>query len=966
LRHPYVALDTETTGLEAGKDELIEVAAVRFQGTEVLDTWHSLIKPAGPLPEAITRLTGITPQDLQSAPIFHTVIPELARFIGDDPVVGHSVGFDVGFLAAQGLRLRNPQVDTFELSTLLLPQLPDRSLISVAQHLKIPYPEQHRALADAQVARQVLLAFWDHLTTLNLEMLEEILKLAGKADWPLRDLFEEIAAAATREAFGKKRISAKPLAMRLVQREPRPNALEETEDERPIDGERLASLLGPGGLFARVFPRYEHRSQQVDMLQAVVETYNHGGQLIVEAGTGTGKSMAYLLPSVALAMRRGMPVIVSTNTINLQDQLFYKDLPDLKAVLEQAGPDEGDMAHLSYFRAALLKGRGNYICLRRWELLRRSKTLTPEQVSVLIKTLLWLPQTQTGDRGELALVGKEYMVWDDIAAKSNACQGAECIYNQEDRCFFYRARRRAEAAHIVVANHSLLLSDVATENRVLPAYRHLVVDEAHHLEGVATDQLGFSVNADEFGNLLAEISLPAGLGREEGVLALLPALLKGTHVPEAARNTLRTLSQETRSAVESARQAGREFFAQLNLFIRQQQERTPSSRYDWHWRITPAIRIQPDWSDIEIAWENVSVELERIVDRLSRLFQLASQALEDASREEQDTLLELSLLIQRVLEVQHHVTAIISESQENGIYWVSVEAQSGTMGLNSAPLHVGTLLQEGLYLQKEAIVLTSATLSTEDNTTFLRERLDLPEADEMLLDSPFDFQSAALLLIPEDIPDPRDPRYGRALARTLVQACQASQGRMLVLFTAHSTLRQTYKAIRRPLEREDIAVLGQGIDGSRHILLNKFRRNPRSVLLGTSSFWEGIDVVGEGLSVLVITKLPFDVPSDPIFAARCELFEEPFGQFSVPRAVLRFKQGFGRLIRSQTDRGVVLMLDGRILTKRYGPIFLQSLPPCTTRRANLMGIPQLLREWLAKGQEATKIKGQDVGSRGQD
>jgi len=953
LRHPYIALDTETTGLEAGKDEIIEVAAVRFQGAEVLDTWQSLIKPAAPLPDAITRLTGITPQELEPAPMFYTVIPGLARFIGDDPIVGHSIGFDLDFLAAQGLPLRNPRVDTFELSTLLLPQLPDRSLVSVARHLEIPYPEAHRAMADAQVARQVLLAFWQRLTALDLELLEEILHLAGKADWPLQELFAEIAAAVTHEAFGRKRVSAQPLAMRLVRPEPRPEPLEETEDERPIDGERLAALLAPGGLFARVFSHYEHRPQQVDMLHAVVQAYNHGGQLIVEAGTGTGKSMAYLLPSVALAMRRGRPVVVSTNTINLQDQLYYKDLPDLHQVLTQAGPDEGDMAHLAYFRAALLKGRGNYICLRRWELLRRSQPLTPEQVSVLVKVLLWLPQTQTGDRGELALVAREHGVWGDVAAQSNACQGAECVYNQENQCFFYRARRRAEAAHVVIANHSLLLSDVATENRVLPAHRHLVVDEAHHLEGVATDQLGFDVDAEEYSRLLAEISLPVGLGREQGLLALIPTLFKGKQVPEAGRDTMRALIQETRSAVEAARQTGRDFFNQLDSFVRQQQEHTPSTQYDWHWRITPSIRIQPDWSDIEVAWENVSVELARIVDRMSRLFQLASQVLEDAAREEQDNLLELSLLLQRVMEVQHHVTAIISQSEENGIYWVSVQAQNGTLGLHSAPLHVGTLLQEGLYLQKEAIVLTSATLSTEQNTTFLRERLDLPEADELLLDSPFDYRRAALLLLPEDMPDPRDPQYNRALARTLVQTCQASQGRTLVLFTSHSALRQAHSAIRRPLEREDIAVLGQGIDGSRHNLLDKFRRNPRSVLLGTSSFWEGIDVVGDALSVLVITKLPFDVPSDPIFAARCELFEDPFGQFSVPRAVLRFKQGFGRLIRSQTDRGVVLMLDGRVLTKRYGPVFLHSLPSCTTRRASLLTIPQLVREWLE----------QDAGSR---
>lgn len=953
MLHPYVAIDTETTGLEPGKDELIEVAAVRFQGQEVLGTWHALVKPAGPLPEAITRLTGITPQELETAPMFYTLIPELARFIGDAPLVGHSVSFDIDFLAAQGLRLSNPRVDTFELSTLLLPELPDRSLISVARGLGIPYPEQHRALADAQVARQVFLAFWERLTALNLETLEEVLRLAGKTPWPLAELFADVAGVVTREAFGKKRESDQPMAMRLVQPEPRPAPLEETEDNRPLDGQRLSDLFAPGGLFARVFPHYEHRPQQVEMLQAVVEAFNRGGQLIVEAGTGTGKSMAYLLPAIALAMRRGRPVIVSTNTINLQDQLFYKDLPDLQRVLSQAGPEEGDLAHLAAFRAALLKGRANYLCLRRWEALRRSNTLSPEQVSVLVKTLLWLPRTQTGDRGELALVGREHEVWNEIVAQSNACQGSECPYNREDRCFLYRARRRAEAAHVVVVNHSLLLSDLATENCVLPAHRHLVVDEAHHLEGVATDQLGFSVTALELQELLAAISLPAGKDREQGLLSLLPTLLKGREDAAAARRTVDALTAEARSAVDAARTAAQTFFDMLNDFIRQQQENTPASQYDWHWRITPSIRIQPDWSDIEIAWENVAVELARIVDRLSRLHQLCSQDKENAAREEQDLLLDIALLAQRTEKVQRQVTAIISQAQDNGIYWITVEAQTRTLGLHVAPLHVGSLLQDSLYLQNEAIVLTSATLSTENNTTFLRERLCLPEADELLLDSPFDYRRAALLLVPEDMPDPSDPQYGRALARTLVQTCQASAGRTLVLFTSYSTLRQTHAAIRRPLEREDIAVLGQGIDGSRHNLLDKFRRNPRSVLLGTSSFWEGIDVVGDALSVLVITKLPFDVPSDPIFAARCELFEDPFRQYAVPQAVLRFKQGFGRLIRSQTDRGVVIMLDGRVLTRTYGPAFLQSLPSCTMRRVHLPEIPLLVQEWLAKNSSKT-------------
>ncbi len=945
MRHPYVALDTETTGLEPGRDEVIEVAAIRFRGAEVLGTWHSLFKPAGPLPEQISRLTGITPADLEHAPHFYTLLPDLARFIGDDPIVGHSVGFDLDFLAAQGLTLNNPRVDTYELSTLLLPELPERSLSGVTRGLGLPYPEQHRALPDAEAVRQVFLAFWKRLLALDLDILEEILRLSARAGWPLRPLFEEVAEEVLRGGFGRRTPGGLPLALRLVEPEPRPEVLEETEDERPLDEESLAALLMPGGLFSRAFPHYEHRPQQVEMLRAVARTLGSGGQLIVEAGTGVGKSMAYLVPAVATAVRKGRPVVISTHTINLQDQLFHKDIPDLRRVLAQAGPEEGEAARWADFSAALVKGRNNYLCLRRWEALRRSPTLTPEQVSTLVKVLLWLPRTRTGDRAELALVGRENAVWNEVASHPHACRREECPYWQQNRCFFYRAHWRAEAAHLIVVNHSLLLSDVAAENRVLPDYRYLIVDEAHHLEGVATEQLGFHLTAEEISLHLAAISRPVGPEREEGLLSFLPTFFRGPKVPEAARQTLETLCREVRGSVEAARAATQTFFEHLDDFLRQYREGQPSSPYDWHWRITSSVRVQPDWSDLEIDWEAVAEELWRIQERLNRIFQLCLDHLEDSS-EGQDLLAEIARLGQRTAEIRDQVTAIMSQSRPNGIYWLSVEAQTGTIGLHAAPLHVGPLLQGGLYSQKEAVVLTSATLSTEGSAAFLRERLNLADADELLLDSPFDYTRAALLVIPEDMPDPTDPQYGRALSRTLVQTCLASEGRMLVLFTSNHTLRQAYSAIRRPLEREGIAVLGQGIDGSRHMLLEKFRRNPRSVLLGTSSFWEGIDVVGEGLSVLVITKLPFDVPSNPIFAARCELFEESFARYAVPQAVLRLKQGFGRLIRSQTDRGVVILLDGRVLTRTYGPAFLRSLPPATLRQAPLQAVPHLVRKWL--------------------
>ncbi|MGC8874518.1 MAG: helicase C-terminal domain-containing protein, partial [Chloroflexia bacterium] len=853
------------------------------------------------------------------------------------------------FLAAQGLPLGNIFFDTYELSTIFLPELADRSLSTVAAALGIPYPKQHRALADAQVAKEVFLAFWERILDLGIEVLKQVVRLASHTDWPLGELFQGALQELQESAPLLQAPPAQPLIARLVAPQRRPPALEETEDEEPLDVEALAHLLEPGGLFARAFPHYEYRPQQVEMLRAVARTFNEGGQLIVEAGTGTGKSMAYLIPAVAYAVKRGRPVVISTNTINLQDQLYHKDIPDLQRVLLQADASEPQWRAMADFRAALLKGRNNYLCLRRWDILRRAPRLTPEQVSTLVKTLLWLPRTQTGDRAELALTGREYAAWNEIASLPGACQGTECPHFRQNRCFFFRARWRAESAHIIIANHSLLLSDVATENRVLPPYRVLVIDEAHHLESVATDQLGFHVTAEEFRSHLAAISNPLPGDREEGLLAIVPLFSHKKGIPEAARQALETLRREVRDTVTAARTAGNAFFASLHEFVELHREEIGGTdTYDRQLRITSGVRVQPDWSDIECAWEPVAEELTRIVDRLNRLYQICSELTGEEEGEEKDVLQEMVFLGQQTQEILEQVTQIVSAAKRNGIYWINVEAQTGTIGLHAAPLHVGELLQQGLYRHKDAIVLTSATLSTEGNTAFLRERLNLPDADEILLGSPFDYAQAALLLIPLDMPDPRDPQYARVLARALIETCRASEGRMLVLFTSHYALRQAYAAIRRALEREQIAVLAQGLDGSRHVLLEKFRRNPRSVLLGTSSFWEGIDVVGEALSVLVIAKLPFSVPTDPVFAARCELVEDSFYRYAVPQAVLRLKQGFGRLIRSKTDRGVVLLLDGRMLSRAYGTTFLRSLPPCTVRQAHLASIPGLVREWLQR------------------
>jgi DNA polymerase-3 subunit epsilon/ATP-dependent DNA helicase DinG len=311
-----------------------------------------------------------------------------------------------------------------------------------------------------------------------------------------------------------------------------------------------------------------------------------------------------------------------------------------------------------------------------------------------------------------------------------------------------------------------------------------------------------------------------------------------------------------------------------------------------------------------------------------------------------DLLLELRDNITNLHKLRTDANSAITNPDEGAVYWLEARVKGGDVALHCAPLHVGPLLDRYLFSAKKTVVLTSATLSTENDFSYICERLGLKGGEELQLSSPFDYEKAALVYLPTDMPEPGTTGYQRHLEQTLVELCKASEGRALVLFTSHSALRATYKAIQRPLEEAGIMVLGHNIDGSRRQLLERFKNNPRTVLLGTSSFWEGIDVVGDALSVLVIAKLPFSVPSDPVFAARSEGFEDAFNQYAVPQAILKFKQGFGRLIRSGSDRGVVAVLDRRIISKRYGQAFLNSLPECTVKRGPTSNLPGEVASWL--------------------
>jgi DNA polymerase-3 subunit epsilon/ATP-dependent DNA helicase DinG len=550
----------------------------------------------------------------------------------------------------------------------------------------------------------------------------------------------------------------------------------------------------------------------------------------------------------------------------------------------------------------------------------------------------------TGDQAELFMPTlRERLIWNRVRSDSESCLAERCAFRQEDKCFFYRARQRAEAAHLIVVNHALLLSDVAVENRVLPEYRYLIVDEAHHLEDATTHQLSFEVNLRSVQRLLSELSQKPGPGRYRGYLAEVMARCR-RGVPKAIERELESYIEDLHQEVEAAGRSLYEFFDTLSLFLKEHSR--PSGKYDQRIRLTSGLRVQPAWSDVEIAGDNFSVHLFKLGDGLKRLYSGLGDLEGYDISDYEDLLQGLLGYRQRLEDLRGQLNALITEPSSSGIYWAEISAKDEEISLHAAPLHIGQLVERHLLMPKDCLILTSATLCTDGDFSFIKERLNAWEAREVAVGSPFDYVNSTLLYLVNDIPEPNQPYYQKAVGQALMALCRATRGRTLALFTSYSQLRNASKAITRPLAEHDIVVFQQGGGSSRRQLLENFRTTPRSVLLGTRSFWEGVDVMGEALSCLVIARLPFSVPSDPVFAARSETFENPFAQYAVPETILRFRQGFGRLIRSKTDRGVVVILDKRVLTKFYGRAFLNSLPECTVKRGPLTNLPAAAARWI--------------------
>jgi predicted DnaQ family exonuclease/DinG family helicase len=913
---PFVVLDLETSGIDPKSSDIIEVAMIRYENGKEVDRYSDLIKVDYELPEIITAITGITDEMIEKdGKEKEKVLSKVEKMLKGAYMVGHNIGFDHAFLKHSKVKMDIlGLIDTIPLAQVMIPSAVSYSLESLTDDLSITHKDRHRAMGDVEATLSLFEYLFKSANELPKKLIGEVKDLVKKADWTSSVFFEQL----------------NPMEG-PIDGPSKAQSIESSTGSSigPSKGLSIGEIFGEGGALRKCMETYEFRPQQVEMADSVMNAFEQGYHLICEAPTGVGKSLAYLASAAYIAISNKSKVVISTNTINLQQQLFEKDIPLLQEIYKEGANSSGP-------RVAVLKGRSHYLCLRRLAEFKRRSKFTNEELILIIKILIW---QYKNDGSDIFLTRPETLIWDfELCADQKYCSPQNC--KAYGKCYLHEAREKAENADIIIVNHALLCSDLAGGNHLLPDYQYLIIDEAHHFEEVATKQFGLEVKQEN-------LSIPIKAIRN--------------HLEDVERRFRGTLFVDSKSfelidpileQVPELQQSIDSFFDVVALFVNRN---VPDSGYIENLLVDQVISATEEWVNIGESLKGVSLKLTEWMKDLKK-FADAMQMTE--SNEQDDFGDELTQEIGMLQEQLAHLNDFFHEEHEDKewIRWISSDLH-GIVTIHLAPLMVGPHLKEVLYDEKKSIILTSATLGVTLNQgedeqhpfTYFRQMLSLDDKfEEVILDSPFDFEKQVYVITPSDLQPVQSKNSIAQVSEFMKNLIKSVGGGILALFTAHNALENVYLNLMHELTSKDCKVLAQRLSGGRAKIFKAYMNDPKnSALLGTASFWEGVDLSGDALTTLVIHKIPFDVPSDPIYKVRSRMFNNGFMEYSVPRAVLKFRQGFGRLIRSTKDYGVMICLDDRIQKKDYGKLFLQSLPSgVAIEKIPIAETPGKVKEWL--------------------
>ncbi|WP_051273157.1 helicase C-terminal domain-containing protein [Desulfotruncus alcoholivorax] len=919
----YIVCDLETTGLDAQKDKIIEIAMIKVKDYQIVETYQTLINPGIKLPLRITRLTGITDLELEASPTINEVLPDIISFIDEIPMVGHNVEFDRSFLTCSiGHLPFSAYLDTYELTKILFPHLSDYSLSGLASQLNFNHQPCHRAMDDTIATVELLSALFARAGKLDSTVLKHLIVLLRAGNSPWFEVLEKLPANVTE--------NDEPLFENHLAININPEVKRDSQIELP--DRNIEYYLGKEGQLAKKLPNYKLRPGQVKMAKIITETLKEKKVCFIEAWTGTGKTIAYLLPTLLWAIKTKQQAVISTNTINLQEQIRHQDIPLLQNMLNI---DTG---------FAFLKGRQNYLCLRRFFNIISSisiNTYDPSAIIFFSRILIWLQDTKNGDKSELNVTGPENYYWLRVCSDAELCFGNSCTW--QSSCFISRARQQAEISPVVITNHSLLFSDLVADVKILPSYNALVIDEAHHLEEAANIYLGKKISFIELNHWLLSVS---------------------KYFQNAYTKLLNFNNNELKKLLLAAYNAIKELQSAIKTFV--QHFIGTSTEHFGHKtgigitkvRLSQDSEIvqttQADYFNLIFHLKSLKSQIKAIIDVFG--FQPSpDQMLESFNHA------DLRIMLDKINTFQEDFSLIWESTPDNYVCWAEISEGSIHPEMNcifyATPIEIGDLLNEKLFKKAKGIVFTSATLSVNQKFDHLikqwgLESLPPNQLETVIVNSPFNFDQQCFLSVIENLPqyNAEEKLYTEAIAKAIYSLTERLGGRTLVLFTSHSMLKAIYNRTKPLFDHAGICLLGHKIDGGRTKLVREFKKGENNVLFGASSFWEGLDIPGNSLAQVIIVKLPFSPPNEPIMQAKMERLNQPefnsFYELSLPRAVIRFKQGFGRLIRSEGDRGLVVVLDGRITSKKYGKVFLNSLPIKSYLSGELDAVIKKISGWL--------------------